>query len=260
MKCIIADDEPFIRKDIHRTAVRVFGEGTEFFLAENTDQVLEILKKERVQIVLLDIDMPFIGGLELAKRIREIAPRTNVIFVTGYERYAPEVFELYVSDFIVKPVNEERLRKAYENLRFPIPKLEIRCFGRFDVMVDGNSVAFKRSQCREVMAYLIDKRGGEVTEDEFRYLLWSEEEDTDKKRRYVRNIISEIRMALKERGIENVVINNNNTGYRINRELVDCDYYDYLDGKRTFTQSELESYMEQYDWAEAKRAYFEGVE
>ena len=260
MKCIIADDEMLIRKDIHRTATKVFGEETEFLLAENTDEVLEILKKESVQIALLDIDMPFFGGLELAKKIREIAPKTNIIFCTGYERYAPEVFELYVSDFIVKPVNEDRLRKAFQNLRFPIPKLSVKCFGRFEVTVEGNPVIFKRSQCKEVMAYLIDKRGGEVTEDEFRYLLWSEEEDTDKKRRYVRNIISEIRVALKDRGIENVVINNGNTGYRINRTQIDCDYYDYLDGKRTFSQSELESYMEQYEWAEAKRAFFEQAE
>ena len=257
MRCIIADDEPLIRKDIHRTAAKVFGEGTEFFFAENTDQVLEIIREQKVQIALLDIEMPFIGGVEVAKRIREISPKTNVVFVTGHEKYALEAYAAYATDFIVKPVNEERLRKAYENLRFPVPRLEVRCFGRFDVMVDGSSVTFKRSQCREVMAYMIDKLGGEVSEDEFRYLLWSEEEDTDSKKRYVRNIISDIRIALKERGIENVVINNKSTGYRINRELIDCDYYDYLDGKRTFTQNELESYMEQYDWAEAKRVSFE---
>ena len=211
---------------------------------------------ETVQIVILDIELPFTGGLELARQIREKAPGTNVIFVAEHGRDAVEAFQVCASDYILKPISESRLQMAFENLRFPIPKLQVRCFGRFDVMVDGCSVEFKRSHCREVMAYLIDKRGGEVTEDEFRFLLWTEEEDTDKKRRYVRNIISEIRMALKERGVESVVINNGKTGYRINRKLVTCDYYDYLDGRRPFTRHELLSYMEQYEWAESKRAAF----
>ena len=253
MKCLIADDEPLIRKDIHRTAIKVFGESTEFFFAENTDEVLSIVKEQPVQIALLDIEMPFLGGIEVAKQMREISPKTNVIFVTGHEKYALEAFGAYASDFIVKPINESSLRKAYENLRFPVSKLQIRCFGRFDVIINGVSVEFKRSKCKEVMAYMIDKRGGEVPEDEFRFLLWTEEEDTEKKRRYVRNIISEIRSALKECGAENIVLNNGKGSYRINREAVECDYYDYLDGKRSFPKEELQTYMEQYGWAETKR-------
>ena len=256
MKCLIADDEPLIRKDIHRTATKVFGESTDFLFAENTDEVLSIIRENTVQIALLDIEMPFLGGIEVARQIREISPKTNVIFVTGHEKYALEAFGTYASDFIVKPINETSLRKAYENLRFPVSKLVVRCFGRFDIIIDGVSVEFKRSQCKEVMAYMIDKRGGEVPEDEFRFLLWTEEEDTEKKRRYVRNIISEIRAALKERGIENIVLNNGKGSYRINREAVDCDYYDYLDGKCVVQKEELQTYMEQYDWAETKRIAF----
>jgi len=259
MKCIIADDELLIRKDIHRTAAKVFGESTVFFLAENTDQVLEIIKKETVQIALLDIEMPFIGGLELARQIRAISPKTNIIFVTGHEKYALEAFGTYASDFIVKPINENSLRKAFENLRFPVPKLKIRCFGRFDIIVDGASVVFKRSQCKEVMAFMVDKRCSDVAEDEFRFLLWSEEEDTDKKRRYVRNIMSEIRTTLKELGVENVVLNDGKGNYRVNRELIECDYYDYLDKKCTFSVEELQSYMEQYNWAERKRVSLGGM-
>lgn len=253
MKCLIADDEPLIQRDIHRTAKKVFGESTEFFFAANTDEVLKIVGEQPLQIALLDIEMPFLGGIEVAKRIRELSPKTNVIFVTGHEKYALQAFGAYASDFIVKPINENSLTKAYENLRFPVSKLEVRCFGRFDVIANGASVEFKRSKCKEVMAYMIDKRGGEVPEDEFRFLLWTEEEDTEKKRRYVRNIMSEIRSALKEHGADNIILNNGKGSYRINREAISCDYYDYLDGKRSFPKEELQAYMEQYDWAETKR-------
>ena len=253
MKCLIADDVPLIQRDVHGTATKVFGENTEFFFAANTDEVLKVIKEQSVQIALLDIEMPFVGGIEVAKEIRKLSPKTNVIFVTGHEEYALEAFDAYASDFIVKPINEDRLRRAYENLRFPIAKLEVRCFGRFDVIANGVSVVFKRSKCKEVMAYMIDKRGGEVPEDEFRFLLWTEEEDTEKKRRYVRNIMSEIRSALKEQGVENIVLNNGKGSYRINRKAISCDYYDYLDGNRSYSREELQTYMEQYDWAETKR-------
>ena len=253
MKCLIADDEPWILKDVHRTAMKVFGPGTEFFLAENSDRALALLEEHTVQIALLDIEMPSIGGLELAKRIREKSPCTNVIFVTGHEKYALEAFGAYASDFLVKPVNEMSLRRAYENLRFPIPMLEIRCFGHFEVFYGGTAVNFKRSQCKEVLAFLIDKRGGGVSEEEIRYLLWSEAEDTEKKRRYVRNIISDVRAAFKECGLENIVGNDGKGNYHVDAIGFYCDYYDYLEGKREFSREELGSYMEQYDWAEGRR-------
>ena len=47
MKCLIADDEPLILKDIHRTAKKVLGENTEYFLAENSDEALGIIEKEK---------------------------------------------------------------------------------------------------------------------------------------------------------------------------------------------------------------------
>lgn len=253
MKCIIADDEPLILKDTYRTAVKTFGEGWQFFLAENSEQVLEILERETVQVVLLDVEMPVMGGVAVAKEILDKYPGTNVIFVTGHEKYALEAFEACVSDFIVKPVNQQRLQKAFENLRFPIPKLEVRCFGRFEVFYDGVALNFQRSQSKEILAFLIDKRGGGVTEDEIRYLLWSEVEDTEKKRRYVRNIISDIRVTLKEHGVNGVVLNNGKGVYCVDGNTFQCDYYDYLERKNKFTKEELGNYMEQYDWAEEKR-------
>lgn len=257
MKCLIADDEPLILKDIHRTAKKVFGEDTEIFLAENSDEALSIIENEKVsgkqegiQIALLDIEMPYISGLEVAKKIQKISPHTNIIFVTGHGKYALDVLEMYVSGFILKPVNEKNMRKALDNLRFPIPRLTVRCFGYFEVFYGDKPINFKRSQCKEVLAYLIDKRGALVSEDEIRYLLWSESEDTEKKRRYVRNIISDIRTAFKAYGLYDIIINNNKAFYGINRDKLKCDLYDYLDGHKEISEDEAKLYMEQYCWAE----------
>ncbi|MBQ9030218.1 MAG: response regulator [Parasporobacterium sp.] len=255
MNCLIADDEPLILKDIHRTAKSVLGEDTEFFLAADSREALHIIEEQNasgkgIQIAFLDIEMPYLSGMEAAKKIQAVAPHTNIIFVTGYGKYALDVLDLYVSGFILKPVNEKNMRKAIENLRYPIPELTVQCFGRFEVFYGGTPVNFKRSQCKEIFAYLIDKRGTLVSEDELRYLLWTEEEDTEKKRRYVRNIISDIRVTLKGFGVDDVIVNNGKGYYGINKEKISCDLYDYLDRKGKPDRKETGSYMEQYPWAE----------
>lgn len=252
MKCLIADDEQLILNDIRRTAIKVLGESTEIYEASNSDETLNIIRDNDIPIVFLDIEMPFISGLEVANRIREMKPRTNIIFVTGHEQYALDVLSMYVSGFIMKPVNEGSMRKAIENLRYPISELKVICFGHFEVLFGGKPISFKRSQCKEVFAYLIDKKGAFVSEDELRYLLWSEEEDTDKKRRYVRNIISDIRSAFKQYDMENVIINDNKSGYAINCDKVSCDLYDYLSGKLSADKINTDRYMEQFSWG-----YFE---
>ena len=256
MKCLIADDEPLILKDIHRTAKKVLGEDTIFFLAGNSDEALKIIEEEShsgtpggIQIAFLDIEMPYVSGLIVAKKIQEISPNTNIIFVTGHNEYALDVLEMYVSGFITKPVNEMNMRKAFDNLRFPIPRLTVKCFGYFEVFYGDKPINFKRSQSKEVLAYLIDKRGALVGEDDIRYLLWSEDEDDEKKRRYVRNIVSDIRAAFKFFGIDDVIINNNKGFYSVNKDKLGCDLYDYLDGKRMVSEAEIAAYMEQYPWA-----------
>ena len=249
MKCLIADDEILILRDIKRTAIKVLGDNTEIFEASNSDEALEIIKSNDIPIAFLDIDMPFISGLEVAKKIQEMKPKTNIIFVTGYEQYALEALELYVSGFIMKPVNENNMRKAIDNLRFPIAELTVKCFGNFEVFYDGRPVNFKRSKCKEVFAYLIDKRGAFVSEDELRFLLWSEDEDTDKKRRYVRNIISDIRVTLKECGKDDVIINDNKSSYAVKMDSISCDLYDYLDRKSDKGKADKDRYMAQYEWA-----------
>ncbi len=252
MKCLIADDEKIILENEKRVVQEVLGDGVKIFEASDSDEAYKVICENDIQVAFLDVDMPFINGIELAKKIKERKPRINIIFVTAYEKYAYDAIRMYASGFILKPIDEESLKEAMNNLRYPIAELYVKCFGRFEVLYDGKPVNFKRSQCKEVLAYLIDKRGSFVSEDEIRYLLWSEEEDTEKKRRYVRNIISDIRMTLKSYGLDDVIINNGKAAYAVNRENISCDLYDYLDGKIDEGSFEQNGYMEQFSWGQYK--------
>lgn len=128
-------------------------------------------------VVFTDIEMPVLGGLEFAKQIRELSPSTNIIFTTAHAEYALDAHGLYPSGFLMKPVSEEDLRAALANLRHPVAhyprcRVQVTCFGNFDVFVDGKPLAFKRSKTKELFAYLVDRRGSRVTVGEVLSVLW----------------------------------------------------------------------------------------
>jgi DNA-binding LytR/AlgR family response regulator len=108
MRCIAVDDEPFalkliaddIRKVPFLELVKTFSSGLE---------AIEYLKKESVDLLFLDIQMPVLKGTEL---IRILQNPPLVVFTTAYEQYALEGFELNVIDYLVKPVIFERFLKA----------------------------------------------------------------------------------------------------------------------------------------------------
>ena len=77
MKCLIVDDEPLVLQDIHRTAQKVMGEDTEFFLAGNPTEAMKIVEdisskpEEILEIAIIDIELPYSNGIDLAKRIQK---------------------------------------------------------------------------------------------------------------------------------------------------------------------------------------------
>lgn len=114
---IIADDEYFIRQRIkkiipwEKLKLKFSGE------AENGKQTLELLEKEDADILLLDIKMPQMDGIETAKYIKENFPHVHIIILSGYNdfEYARSLLRYGVKDYLLKPVSSEELEKALAN-------------------------------------------------------------------------------------------------------------------------------------------------
>ncbi len=109
--CLIVDDESPARDELRFLlqeidGVTVVGE------AATADEAMVLLQSVAYDVVLLDIRMPGMDGLELARRMRSVSPSTAVIFTTAYPDHAVEAFDLNAADYVVKPVEEERLRRA----------------------------------------------------------------------------------------------------------------------------------------------------
>lgn len=114
---IIIDDEKWIRRLIVKLLpmdefpIRVIGE------AEDGEAGLELIKKFRPNIVITDIRMPVLSGLEFIEKVRVLLPRVEIIIVSGYDNfeYAQRAIKFGVRDFLLKPLEELELRNAVKN-------------------------------------------------------------------------------------------------------------------------------------------------
>jgi hypothetical protein len=115
-------------------------------------------------VAFLDVKMPGMTGLEMAKRVKELSPHTNIVFVTAYSEYSLDAMRLRASGYVLKPATGEAVETELENLRFPVKtaaasRLRVQCFGNFEVYADGQPLRFEFSRTKELFAYLVDRRG-----------------------------------------------------------------------------------------------------
>lgn len=115
MKILIADDELYIRQGLEKLDWSSLGLkmcGT----AKNGAEAIELAKSARPDIILSDIRMPNMDGLEMAERFMQINPRCAIIFLTGYREfeYARKALALGAFDFLLKPTNPEEIMECCE--------------------------------------------------------------------------------------------------------------------------------------------------
>jgi two-component SAPR family response regulator len=129
-------------------------------------------------VAFLDIEMYGMNGIELALRFKKELPKINIIFVTGFSEYAPDAFALHASGYITKPVRTERIKTELENLRYPLlnnrQRIRVQTFGNFEIFVDDVPIKFKRSRTKELLAYLVDRKGAGLGMAELAAVLWEE--------------------------------------------------------------------------------------
>lgn len=122
MKILVVDDHPLIMEDIVYELQQIVP-GADVQGTSNSLEVTRMCDEEHYDVIFMDIDMPGINGLELAKKIMDKYPRTNIVYITGYEKYALDSYNTWASAFLVKPVSTQRLKDAMANLRFPVSEI-----------------------------------------------------------------------------------------------------------------------------------------
>lgn len=164
-KILIADDEPKIRRGLHAQIDRLGLPCEVCAEAEDGEIALEAAERLRPDILLVDINMPFVNGLDFIEALRRTRADARVILITGYEEfeYARRALELDVHAYLLKPINVEELRRAVETA---IDQLEVsrqrnRHF-EWAIAQIGNRREFLREE------FLRDAVSGRLEADEIR--------------------------------------------------------------------------------------------
>ena len=254
MKVLLADDEPLQLMRLEGAVKKVLGETAEICAFSNPLLAEKESKTTKFDLAFLDIEMPVLNGLQLAKKLKSQSPLVNIVFVTAYDHYALEAYKVHASGYLTKPVNEEKVQAEMDALRFPVELshekiLQARCFGEFELFHDGAPLKFKYQKSKEVLAYLIDREGSAVNVNELNAVLWEEDHKS-----YFRNLIADIQATLREVGASEVFVKRHNECF-VDISKIDCDAYEYHRNNPDAIRSYRGEYMSQYHWAALKIEY-----
>jgi two-component SAPR family response regulator len=192
-------------------------------------EALQYIEEYLVNVVFLDISMPEMDGMEFANRLLEQGSSAKVVFVTGYEEYAVDAFELEAVDYLLKPISRERLAKTVRRLMIPkkseLQQLCVSCFGGFKVSVrdSGDVITWRSPKVEELFAFLICK--GSVSRDEIADTLW-DGFMLDKAMKNINSTVYYIRKALQQYGLESCVLTTHRQ-ISIDTRKISCDLYEF---------------------------------
>lgn len=206
LRAVIIDDErpaldelSFLLKE---NSVEVIG------TFQNTVGALDFILKETPDIVFLDIEMRGINGIDFGVELQNSTEDTAVIFVTAYPGYALEAFRAYPLDYIVKPVDEERLAQTLRHIQETLVhragtgggNLYIQCFGKFEITCGDDKVRLPTKKTRELLAFLLCNEGTMVYRNDLARLVIGGG-DNGKDANNLRVTLFRIRNAFCEAGV-----------------------------------------------------------
>lgn len=244
MNLLLVDDEPLVLK-VLENAVAAALPGEELHSFTSAKRAMQYAETDKVDIAFLDINMRVMDGITMAKVLKERYPEINIIFCTGYLEYAADALRLYCSAYLTKPITADAVKEALQHLRYPVERkkrVRFQCFGNFEVFCDEKPVEFHFRRTKELLAYLVDRNGASCT---IAQVLAGAFEDSIS-RPYFNQLRTDLFQTLEELGVSDCIEVSRGAA-AIRRDRVECDYYDYLDGKSDRRPTE---YMTQYSFGE----------
>lgn len=201
------------------------------------DELMDALLIIDVDLIFLDIKMPGMLGLELAGRINEIKPDVAIVFVTAYDSYAVDAFEIEAFDYILKPLTLERINKTlsrYEKRRSEQGRnkehrhVSVYSFGRFSVVSEqGETMQFRTAKTEELLAFLIHQQGNAISKENIMEELWYDR-DAERAQSIFYTTLYQLRKDLDHFGLTNTIQSSRKDGGKCSLTWAP-DHWDFLE-------------------------------
>ncbi|WP_217595085.1 response regulator [Cohnella sp. GbtcB17] len=255
---LLADDEAhalsLLELLLHQTGeVKVIGR-----CGNGIDAIAEIARL-KPDVAFLDIEMPGMNGLEVAERLGSAVCDTQIVFVTAYDRYAVSAFENDALDYLLKPLEVDRLNRTVGRVKRavarrkseapsepadagkaaanqPPPELQVQLLGEIQVSVEGKGrLKWRTSKEKELFAYLAVHYGNRIHRDVLLDELWPDEH-YQKAKVYLHTCVSYLRRDFRQLGMEDAVIYEDEK-YSLAPQLERSDYRKFVDAAAGLLQS-----------------------
>lgn len=259
---ICLDDEKIILDGL----VKIIGNNSDIASIHGfsrDDQLFEWLKSNKADIAFLDVNMYGKTGMEIAEHLKQLNPRIYIVFISGHAEYAVDAFKLKANGYILKPADDEDIKreidyiKEIEKRRKPKKRVYAHTFGNFDVFIDDEPIKFSYHLTKEVFAYLIDRRGCDVSMAELENAISLEYAKTENSAKsMIRTAIAELRKITEKYSLDDLFHKKRNY-ISVNVNMINCDFYGFIEGNPEVKALYSGEYMSNYSWAEYTNAWLD---
>lgn len=260
MKVIVVDDEKMSLALLQEQLASIsYVEVVGAF--QKSSEALSYATTHDVDVAILDVQIDRLDGIELGSILHNVCPDMLLIYATGFDQYALQAYSLHALAYLLKPYNLAELRYAMETAHMLFSmrrgkRIFARTFGHFDLYVDGEPIMFKSGRAKEMLAILVDRKGGTVSTEQMIALLWEDRPNDEKSQNLCYKIGKTLEKELEEAGASKILINSRGVR-RVDTEQFECDVYQMLDGDKQRAQEFAGEYMTEYSWAEERMALLE---
>ena len=261
MRTIIVDDE-VLALQLFQMECETISELQLVAAFESPLAALEYVKQNPIDLAILDIELPEMNGIELGQRLKNIDPAIVLIYISAHDEYAMQAYRLHAPVYLEKPYNREDILYAVYTAKLlhrrQAKKIFARTFGCFDLYVNEELVHFSNKNSKEFLAYLVDRRGNSVNNDQAITVLWEDAPNDSIYQSRLRRVIKDLRDILRQVGAEDMLVSHPNSR-SVNVKAFDCDYYLYLENPNRDARVFPGTYMSEYSWAEETLGYLNSL-
>jgi DNA-binding LytR/AlgR family response regulator len=153
VRAVVAEDEAILRQELVELLGQVWPELKVVALAEDGLQAVHALDKHRPEVLFLDIHMPGLSGLDVA---RHASGKAHIVFITAFDQYAVTAFEQGAVDYVMKPVTAGRLLTTIDRLKQRLSSAPSNLDGLL------NALAERRAQAKPTLRWISASQGNDV--------------------------------------------------------------------------------------------------